>query len=69
MDGLWVLEISEKYSRLTEYIGCSVEIVRYVRVANLNLIQYTNGSQCSCLSTGCDGAQMSLNEQFIAVGL
>ena len=33
-----VLEKLEKYSRLTKYVGCQVERVRYVTVANLNLI-------------------------------
>ena len=33
-DDLTVL--SEKYSRLTKYVGCCVERVRYVTVANLN---------------------------------
>jgi len=38
MDDLWILGISEKYRRLTEYIGCWVKLVWYVTVANLNLI-------------------------------
>ena len=54
-DDLRVLEISEKYSRVTKYVCCSVEIVRYVTVANFNLFQYTIRSQCNCLSSVSDG--------------
>ena len=49
------LEISEKSSRLTKYVGCWVERVHYVTVANLNIIRYTTGNQCNCLSSGNDG--------------
>ena len=49
-DDLRILDISEKCIRLTKYAGCWVERVRYVTVANLNLIRYTTGSQCNCLS-------------------
>ena len=29
--------------------------MRYITVANLNLIRYTTGSQCNCLSSSSDG--------------
>ena len=54
-DDVRVLEISEKCSRLTKYVSCVVERVRYVTVANLNLIWSTTGSQCNCLSSGSGG--------------
>ena len=55
-DDLRVLEISEKCSRVTKYVGLlSIKKIRYVIVANLNLIRYTTGSQCNCLSGGRDG--------------
>ena len=38
-DDLRVLEISEKFSGLTKYVGFLIEKVRYVTVANLNLIR------------------------------
>ena len=52
IDDLRVLWISEKCSRLTKYIDCWVERVRYITVANL--IWYTIGSQCNCLSSNSD---------------
>ena len=56
MVDLRVLEISDKCSRLTtKYVGCCLERERYITVANLNLIRYTTGSQCNCLSSGSDG--------------
>ena len=48
-DDLRVLEISEKCSRLTNYVGA--KRLRYVAVENLNFIWYTSGMyQWNCLT-------------------
>ena len=66
-DDLRVLKISEKCSRLTKYVGCCVERVRYVTLANLNVIRYTTGIQCNCLNRGSDGEKRGGGGGFITM--